>query len=107
MPSAKEVFEKITQRMTNQPEKFEGIDAVYEFNISGDGGGVWTMDLKSSPKAINEGSSGNANCTINMSSTDFSEMIDGSLNPQMAFMTGKLKVSGDMGLAIKLGSILG
>ena len=107
MATAKEVFEKISQRMQNEPARFEGIDAVYEFNISGDNGGVWTMDLKSDPKSIKEGSSGNANCTITMSNSDFSDMIDGSLNPQMAFMTGKLKVAGDMGLAIKLGSILG
>lgn len=107
MATAKEVFDKISQKMINEPAKFEGIDAIYEFNISGDNGGVWTMDLKSDPKAIKEGSGGNANCTITMSNSDFSDMIDGNLNPQMAFMTGKLKVAGDMGLAIKLGSILG
>lgn len=107
MSTAKEVFAKFSEKMVNEPAKFEGIDAIYEFNITGDDGGTWTMDLKSDPKAISEGSKGNATCTITMSNSDFSDMIDGSLNPQMAFMTGKLKVSGDMGQAIKLGNILG
>ncbi len=42
-----------------------------------------------------------------MTAPDFMSMIQGSLNPQMAFMTGKLRVKGDMGLALKLQSILG
>ncbi len=41
-----------------------------------------------------------------MAENDFLEMLSGKLNSQMAFMTGKLKVAGDMGLALKLGSFL-
>ena len=42
-----------------------------------------------------------------MTAADFVEMMNGNLNAQMAFMSGKLKVAGDMGLALKLQSILG
>lgn len=108
MSSPKEIFEhKIPERIQNHPERVEGIDAIYEFNIEGDDGGVWSLDLTGGKKDISEGSTGNATCTITISSSDFSDMLDGTLNPQMAFMTGKLKVSGDMGLALKLGNILG
>ena len=41
-----------------------------------------------------------------LSAGDLSDIVEGKLNPQMAFMSGKLKVSGDMGLALKLGTIL-
>jgi putative sterol carrier protein len=45
------------------------------------------------------------NITISMKESDYLEMINGKLNGQMAFMTGKLKIAGDMGLALKLQSL--
>ncbi len=108
MATLKEIFEvKISDKINNNPDRVAGIDAIYEFNISGDDGGVWTLDLSGGNKSVKQGSSGNAKCTITMTSNDFISMVSGNLNPQMAFMTGKLKVSGDMGLALKLGKILG
>ena len=44
---------------------------------------------------------------IRMSMADFLALAAGDLNPQMAFMLGKLKIEGDMGLAMKLGGLLG
>jgi len=48
-----------------------------------------------------------ADCTINISISDFEDILTGDLNPQMAFMMGKLKVEGDMGIAMQLSSVLG
>lgn len=108
MTSPKEIFEvKIPERIANHPEKVEGINAIYEFVLTGENEATWSLDLTGGKREVKEGSTGNANCTITMDSNDFSDMIGGSLNPQMAFMTGKLKVAGDMGLALKLGNILG
>jgi putative sterol carrier protein len=45
------------------------------------------------------------NITISMKESDYLDMITGKLNGQMAFMTGKLKIAGDMGLALKLQSL--
>ena len=47
-----------------------------------------------------------ARCTVAASEGDFLNIVNGRLNPQMAFMSGKLKIQGDMGLALKLVSIL-
>jgi putative sterol carrier protein len=49
---------------------------------------------------------GEADCTMTASGETFEGILDGDVNPTSAFMTGKLKVEGDMGLAMKLGSIL-
>lgn len=49
---------------------------------------------------------GAANCTIAMSAEDFDEMIHGRLQPTAAFMQGKMRVDGDMGLAMKLGQLI-
>jgi putative sterol carrier protein len=49
-----------------------------------------------------EGAAGSPNITITMAASDYVDMINGKLNPQMAFMGGKLKIKGDMSLALKM-----
>lgn len=83
-----------------------GVSATYQFNLSGDDGGDWVIKLGVDDSGVTEGNDESAQCVISMKSKDFLGMIDGSLNPQMAFMTGKLRVKGDMGLALKLQNIL-
>ena len=108
MATVKEIFEqKIPERVNSNPEKVQGINAIYEFNITGDTGGIWSLDLTEGKKEVSTGSTGKARCIITMADNDFVAMVTGNLNPQMAFMGGKLKVQGDMGLALKLGNILG
>ncbi|WP_316014261.1 SCP2 sterol-binding domain-containing protein [Roseobacter sp. HKCCA0434] len=50
---------------------------------------------------------GEADCTLTSDADTFQDILSGELNPTSAFMGGKLKVDGDMGLAMKLGSVLG
>lgn len=104
--SAKEIFlEKVARNLAVKADKVKTINSIYEFNIT-DENSVYTIDLTKDADFVSEGSSGRANCTISISSGDFASLIDKKLNPQMAFMTGKLKIKGDMGLALKLGTIL-
>lgn len=106
--SAKEIFEvSIPEKLKKNADKITGINCVYEFNVTGDQGAVYTLDLTKEGGAISEGSTGGAQCTVTISTENFNELLEGKLNPQMAFMTGKLKVAGDMGLAIKLGNVIG
>jgi len=104
----KEIFDvKIPENLQNDPDKVAGMNAIYQFNITGDAGGSWYVDLTASPPAVAEGTSDNANCTITCTADDFVGIVTGKLNGQMAFMTGKLKIAGDMGLAMKLQKVLG
>ncbi len=48
-----------------------------------------------------------ADCTVSVSMDDFMALVSGDLNPMSAFMSGKIKVSGDMGVAMKLQGLLG
>ncbi|MDO8462589.1 MAG: SCP2 sterol-binding domain-containing protein [Deltaproteobacteria bacterium] len=98
--------EKIATAIKAKGEKLAGINSVYEFNITGNSGGIWTIDLTTPGGNVSTGSSGKANCTVTMSDENFISLVTGKLNPQMAFMSGKLKVAGNMGLALKLQSIL-
>ncbi len=101
------IFEdKIARHLKEDPSLGQEINATYLFNVTGDTGGIWNISLNSHTQEVKAGSLENANCTITISDQDLVNLVQGTLNPQMAFMTGKLKVKGDLGLALKLGKIL-
>ncbi len=103
----KEYFEqKVPENLKTKGDKITSINAVYEFNLTGPNGGVWSLDLKTPEGKVIEGSTGKADCTITMEDENFVKLVSGQLNAQMAFMTGKLKVAGNMGLALKLTSVI-
>jgi putative sterol carrier protein len=68
--------------------------------------GVVRIDGKADP-AVVDNESADADCRVKVSMADFMEIADGKQNAQMAFMMGKLKVEGDMSIAMQLGKILG
>lgn len=105
--SAQEIFEKkIPEKLQKNAAKIGNVNAIYQFDLTGEGGGQWYIDLTQPQGKVSAGTVENAKCTVTVSASDFSDIVEGKLNPQMAFMTGKLKVKGDMGLALKLGNIL-
>jgi len=105
--SVKDVFEKhIPAKFQAKPDVVQKINAVYQFNISGPGGGAWTVDCTAPGGRIAAGPSPGAKCTVSATDADFLDIVNGKLNAQMAFMSGKLKIQGDMGLAMKLQQIL-
>ncbi len=92
------------------PERFNaaaaaGVDATYQFDLTGDGGGTWNVKVTGTGCDVNDGAAESANITITMAASDYLDMINGKLNPQMAFMGGKLKIKGDMSLALKMQQI--
>ena len=107
--NVKDFFEKnIPERIKTSPDTAKNINSVYEFNITGSNGGVWTVDLtKGQESEVKAGSGGAAKCTVTCTEADFLQILNKKLNAQMAFMSGKLKIKGDMGLAMKLQKLLG
>lgn len=103
MATASELFERIGQKISGRSELLTSIGAVYKFVLDGDGGGTWLVDLKSGPAVKAE--DGPAACTVRMTSADFVDLFEGRANGQALFFAGKLKVEGDMSLALKLESL--
>ena len=81
-----------------------GLGGTLKFDFGADGSVL--IDGKSTPNAVTDGEGKSADCTISVSLSDFEKMAKGELDGTSAFMQGKLRVAGDMGLAMKVGPIL-
>ncbi|KAI7792989.1 hydroxysteroid dehydrogenase-like protein 2 [Triplophysa rosa] len=85
------------------PDLVKTTQGVYKFELSGEHAGVWYIDLKNDAGCAGSGEPPvKADVVMTMDSADFTKMFAGKLKPTMAFMSGKLKIKGDMGLAIKM-----
>ena len=95
--TSREFFEGLASRV--DPAKAAGLTASYLFEI--EGSGTWKVDVDDGNVTVTEGG-GEADCTISASEETFMKIVSGEQNPTSAYMTGKIKVSGDMGAAMKL-----
>jgi putative sterol carrier protein len=95
--TAREFFETLESRVDET--KTGGMNANYLFDI--DGAGTWLVDVKDGKLSVTEGG-GDADVTISATEETFEKVAAGELNPTSAYMTGKLKIKGDMGAAMKL-----
>ena len=76
------------------------INAVYQIVLT-DSNSKYVIDLKNGTGSVNEGDEPKADCTFTMKAEDFASLAAGKLNPQTAFMSGKLKIKGSVGVAMK------
>lgn len=108
MIELKEIFSALQQKLDENPGKVEGINATYFFNLSENGvPHQYHIAVADGVAKVNEGGVDNPSITIFMDANDFLAVASGQLNPMTAFMGGKLKLQGDMMLAMKLQSMLG
>jgi putative sterol carrier protein len=97
MATVQEFFEGLPSRVT--PDRIEGMTNTYVFDI--EGAGVWTVAIADGAITVTEGA-GEADTTFSTSEENFEKIVAGEQNPTTAYMTGKLKIKGDMGAAMKL-----
>lgn len=100
MATGKELIERIGNKVTSDASLSESFGAVYKFTLEGEGGGTWVLNLKDAP-GVSEGD-GPADCTISLSAEDFVALVEGRESGQQLFFQGRLRIDGDMGLALKL-----
>ncbi|MEH7224372.1 SCP2 sterol-binding domain-containing protein [Bacillus sp. JJ1566] len=100
-----EMMQKIEEIINQNPGPIEGLNVIYQFNITGDDEGAFQLQLAEGKAKVCNNKEG-ANCELVLSLENFRKFLLGKLNGTQAFMTGKLKIKGDIGKAIKLEGLL-
>jgi putative sterol carrier protein len=103
MSQVSEFFDKVPGSVNK--DKIAGMNCVYQFNIDGDEGGKWNVKVADGDAVVSEGAADSPSITLTMTAENFIALVTGKLNGQTAFLTGKLKIQGDMTLAMKLASV--
>jgi putative sterol carrier protein len=95
--TTREFFEGLPARA--DASKLAGMNNSYVFDI--EGAGMWFVTVEDGTISVREGE-GEADCTIAATEPNFEKILSGEQNATSAYMTGKLKIKGDMGAAMKL-----
>src|SRR5437879_1614504 len=98
--AVQEFFDSLESRA--DASKLAGMSNSYLFDIEGEG--QWFVDVRDGTVTVTQGG-GEADATITTSRETFEKIVAGEQNPTTAYMTGKLKIKGDMGAAMKLQKI--
>ena len=84
------------------PEKAQGVDSVIQFNFTGAEPGEWVAAIRDGKVDVAQGTNPSPNMTLTADSQDYVKLFTGELDGMQAFMQGKIKLAGDLNLAMKL-----
>lgn len=101
--TVKEYFETLPERF--KAEAAKSIQAVFQFELAGDGGGTYHVNVDHGKMQVVEGAHPTPTATLKMNGDDYVKMANGQLNGAMAFMKGQMKVTGNVLLAQKMQAI--
>lgn len=98
--SSKQILEGMAANFL--PDKAAGVNAVVQFHLTGEGGGDWVMNLADGKCTVAPGTAPTPRLALTSTMEDFSSIVTGALDGMAAFAQGKLKLTGDLGLSMKL-----
>ena len=87
-----------------KPEAAQGVEAVIQYHLTGEQGGDWIINIHEGKCTVSEGVAENPKMTLTADAKDFADVLIGKANGMQYFMQGRLKLSGDLNLAMKLTS---
>ncbi len=105
MPSVEEIFEAMPAQL--DASKAADLNMKIAFDLSGEQACEKTLVISDGVAVVTDGASEDADATLKMDGDDYAAMISGELNPMTAFMTGKVKVEGDLGAVMKMQGLFG
>ena len=101
--SVQEFFRCLPQKF--DAEAAEGVAAIYQFDLSGPQGGQYQLVIEDSACSVQEGTHPNPHVVFSMSGEDCLGVLSGRLDGASIFMSGRVRVAGDLGLALQLKSL--
>jgi putative sterol carrier protein len=101
--TVKELFQALPSKLDK--EAAEDLDAVYQFDLSGPQGGQYQLLVQNGVCVVKEGTHTNPHVTLSVDAEDCVRLLNGQLSGQAIFMSGRLQISGDLGLAMQLKSL--
>ena len=104
MATVKELMDHAREMIDQNRAQAAEANAIFKFVLDGDGGGTYTINLKDNPGVVEADDP--AECTVKMSAKDFVEMAEERVDSRQLFFMGKLKIDGDVALALRLKKIL-
>jgi putative sterol carrier protein len=85
-----------------RPEMANGVNTTLQYHLTGEEGGDWIVRIQDGQCTVTEGVAENPNMSLTADAQDYKNVILGVTNAMQAFMQGKLKLSGDLAMAMKL-----
>lgn len=99
-------LEKIEKTLNENPKPLEGSHSVFQFEVTGDEKYIFQIHFEDGTATVVHNTERDPDCTLIMSEEIFFKFLNGKINGAMAYMTGKLKIKGDIGKALKLENVL-
>ena len=106
MAAPAEVLHKVVQRINENPGRLGIEQATFQFVLTGERGGAWVLSVAGGLAELREGRAERPDVTVELSEADFQELVAGRLGAVAAFMSGRLRIRGDLGLAMRLQPLL-
>lgn len=98
--SCQEYFDTLDGRFVASASK--GVDAVYQFELSGDGGGTWHVIVSDGAMEVKEGAHASPSSTVTAKAADYVKIANNEMNGLRAVMTRKMRIAGNLVLARKM-----
>ena len=103
MLTASDIFKEMPNRF--KADKAGDLDVTVQFDLTGDDGGQWYVQIADGACNVQDGIADSPKATIRMDASDYVDMTTGKLNAMAAFMSGKVKVEGDLNTVMKIQQI--
>lgn len=100
-PTPAELIAQLPQGLGARAAWARAWGATFQFQVTGDGGGEWTVDLSQPESPVRPGLHAPARATVICSAADFVALVQRAWTPQQAFTAGRLSVKGDLGLGLR------